>query len=167
MRPVVSNTSPLTNLAAIGRFDLLRDLFGQIEIAEAVWDELNANGRRWPGRDEVARAPWMRRHTPANRSLIVALMRDLDAGEAATIALAVELNASPVLLDERDGRHFAQRQGLQPMGVIGVLLLAKQRGLLPRVRPCLDALRTEAGFWLGDGIYTALLEQAGELGEER
>ena len=45
MRPVVSNTLPLTNLAAIGRFDLLRDLFGQIEIAEAVWDELNANGR--------------------------------------------------------------------------------------------------------------------------
>jgi hypothetical protein len=51
----VSNTSPLTNLAAIGQFDLLRQLYGGLLIAEAVWAELNADGRTWPGRAEVAR----------------------------------------------------------------------------------------------------------------
>ena len=48
---VVCNTSPLTNLAAIGQFDLLRQLYTELYIAEAVWDELNAGGQRWPGCD--------------------------------------------------------------------------------------------------------------------
>jgi len=55
---VVSNTSPLTNLAAIGQFDLLHSLYDKLYIAEAVWDELNANGKHWPGRDEVAAADY-------------------------------------------------------------------------------------------------------------
>lgn len=50
----VSNTSPLTNLAAIGQFDLLRDLYGGLLVAETVWEELNARGRAWPGCDEAA-----------------------------------------------------------------------------------------------------------------
>ncbi len=58
---VVSNTSPLTSLAAIGQFELLRRLYGEVHIADAVWDELNAGGRRWPGRDEVASAGWIHR----------------------------------------------------------------------------------------------------------
>ncbi len=56
---VVSNTSPLTSLAAINQFDLLRLLYGKLYIAKAVWDELNAYGKRWPGGDEVAAAAWV------------------------------------------------------------------------------------------------------------
>lgn len=59
---VVSNTSPLTNLAAIGRFDLLQGLYHQLHIAQGVWDELNAEGKHWPGRDEVAEADWIEQH---------------------------------------------------------------------------------------------------------
>ena len=162
MRRVVSNTSPLTNLAAIGQLDLLQSLFGRVEIAHAVWDELNANGRSWPGRDEVAQASWIVRQAPSNQALIRALQRDLDRGESASIALAVELGADLILLDEQDGRRLAQQQGLKPMGVVGVLLLAKQRGLLPAIRPSLDALRTDAGFWLGDAVYQLALQKAGE-----
>jgi uncharacterized protein len=75
---VVSNTSPLTNLAAIGQFDLLRRLFGEIEIPEGVWSELNANGKRWPGSLEVATATWIKRHMIKNQPLVTALRRDLD-----------------------------------------------------------------------------------------
>ena len=64
---VVSNTSPLTNLAAIGQFDLLHRLYSQVHIAEGVWEELNAGGRRWPGRDEVAAADWIERRPVQNR----------------------------------------------------------------------------------------------------
>lgn len=130
MRRVVSNTSPLTNLAAIGQLHLLQALFGQIDIAQAVWDELNADGRSWPGRDEVARSTWIRRQAPKNRALIRALQRDLDLGESESIALAVELGTDLILLDEQDGRRLAQQQGLRPMGVVGVLLLSKQRSML-------------------------------------
>ncbi|MFQ5613532.1 MAG: hypothetical protein ACE5H9_15515 [Anaerolineae bacterium] len=64
---VVSNTSPLTSLAAIEQFSLLKRLYSEIHIAEAVWEELNAGGRHWPGRDEVAAAAWIQRHPTQNR----------------------------------------------------------------------------------------------------
>ncbi|EGV18253.1 DUF3368 domain-containing protein [Thiocapsa marina] len=162
MRRIVSNTSPLTNLAAIGQLNQLHRLFGRVDIAHAVWDELNANGRSWPGRDEVARASWIVRQIPKNGALIRALQRDLDRGESESIALAVELGADLILLDEQDGRRIAQQQGLKPMGVVGVLLLAKQCGLLSAIRPELDALRTDAGFWLGDSVYQLALQKARE-----
>ena len=108
---VVSNTSPLTNLAAIGQFDLLHRLHGQVHIAEGVWEELNAGGRRWPGRDEVAAANWIERRPVQNRWLVAALQRDLDRGEAETIALALELGAELVLLDEREGRRLPSGSG--------------------------------------------------------
>jgi len=56
---VVSNTSPITNLAAIGRLDLLRSEFSQVQIADAVWEELNAKNTQWPGSREVSDAPWI------------------------------------------------------------------------------------------------------------
>jgi predicted nucleic acid-binding protein len=60
---VVCNTSPLTNLAAIKQFELLSCLFREVHIANGVWDELNAEGIRWPGSDEVASAGWISRHS--------------------------------------------------------------------------------------------------------
>ncbi len=67
---VVSNTSPITNLAAIHQFDLLHLLYGQIHIPDAVWAELNSEDTHWPGRDEVAAADWIETHTLQNRSLV-------------------------------------------------------------------------------------------------
>jgi len=79
-----------------------------------------------------------------------------------TIALGIQLGATLVLMDERDGRNRARRQGLRSMGVVGVLLLAKERGLIPEVRPRLDALHGKAGFWLSDPVYRQALASAGE-----
>lgn len=156
----VSNTSPLTNLAAIGQFELLQRLFGQINIAEGVWSELNAFGKPWPGRQEVAQAVWVNRSTVQDQSLVTALTRDLDLGEAESIALAVELKADLILLDEKEARHTAQRLGLKVMGVIGILLLAHARQEIPSVKPYLDALRQIAGFYLSEELYQAVLKQA-------
>ena len=134
----ISNTSPLTNLAAIGQFDLLRQLYGRLLIAEAVWEELNAEGRAWPGRTEVATANWIERRAVQNRPLVTALRERLDLGEAETIALAVECPPPFVLMDEREGRHAAHRFGLKTVGVVGVLieavkeLAAKVETLEPR-----------------------------------
>jgi hypothetical protein len=159
---VVSNTSPLTNLAAIDRFDLLRDLFGEIHIADGVWRELNAGGRPQVGSREVGAADWIHRHPAGNRPLIVALRRDLDLGEAETVALALELKADVVLMDEREGRHAAIRLGLEPLGVLGILLRAKKKGLLAEVRPAVDALRRQAGFYVADQLYREVLMSAEE-----
>lgn len=159
---VVCNTSPLTSLAAIGLFDLLRELFGQIHIAQGVWLELNHGGMRHPGSREVEDASWVERHEVQNQALVTILRRDLDRGEAETLALALELKADLVLLDEKEGRHAAGRLGIRSLGVLGMLLQAKRLGKLQEVRPHLDALRERAGFFLGDRLYRDVLEQAGE-----
>ena len=113
---VVSNTSPLTNLAAIGQFGLLRQLYGRLAIAEGVWGELNAFGHAWSGRDETAAASWIERFDVRNTPLVKTLRRDLDRGEAETIVLALEVQADLVLMDEREGRHAAQRFGTEDGG---------------------------------------------------
>ena len=159
---VVSNTSPLTNLAAIGQFDLLRRLYGELHIANGVWDELNANGKRWPGADNVAGANWIERHTIQNQALVDALSSDLDHGEAESIALAKELNAALILMDEKEGRRAAERLGLHVVGTVGVLLEAKVKRFLSSVRPHLDALRQTAGFYLSESVYQSTLVLAGE-----
>jgi len=159
---VVSNTSPLTNLAAIGQFDLLRRLYGELHIANGVWDELNANGKRWPGADNVAGANWIERHTIQNQALVDALSSDLDHGEAESIALAKELNAALILMDEKEGRRAAERLGLHVVGTVGILLEAKAKRKLSSVRPHLDALRQTAGFYLSESVYQSTLVLAGE-----
>lgn len=159
---VVSNTSPLTNLAAIHQFELLHLLYDQIHIPDAVWEELNSQGKRWPGSAEVSAAVWIETHTVRNRSLVDVLRRDLDAGESESIALALELGADMILMDEKEGRHAAQRLGLKVVGVIGVLLEARSRGFIEHVRPQLDALRQIAGFYMKDSLYHAVLVLASE-----
>lgn len=159
---VVSNTSPLTNLVAISQFSLLHSLFPEIFIAEGVWNELNAQNQRWPGSHEVATADWIYRKSIKNFPMVSALQRDLDRGEAETIALAIEINASLVLMDEQEGRHAAQRLGLKVIGVVGVLLEAKRAHLLSQIRSSLDALRQHAGFYLKDSVYRTALRLAGE-----
>jgi predicted nucleic acid-binding protein len=161
---VVSNTSPITNLAAIGQFDLLRQLYAGLHIPDAAWDELGARDKRWPGRDEVSAADWIERHTVQNNTLVLALRRDLHAGEAECIALALELSADLVLMDEQEGRRAAQRLGLRVMGVVGVLLEARAQQAVDGVRPHLDALRQTAGFYLSDAVYEHALSLADELG---
>ena len=160
---VVSNTSPLTNLAAIGRFDLLHRLYREIHIPLGVWNELNAKGKRWPGCEEVAGANWIERHPIQNLALIKALQRDLDRGEAETIALALEMKAAVVLLDEREGRRAARSLDLQVVGVVGLLLEAKAQGFIHALQPCLDGLRRTAGFYLDEILYKHALTLAGEL----
>jgi uncharacterized protein len=159
---VASDTSPLTSLAAIGQFELLRTLYGELHIAEGVWHELNHGGRRHPGSHEVEKASWIYRHKVREQILVMALRRDLDRGEAETLALAVELKADLVLLDEKEGRRIANRLGFRPLGVLGVLLQAKSLGAIAEIRPLLDALREQAGFFLSESLYGQVLEQAGE-----
>ena len=160
---VVSNTSPLTNLAAIGQFEILRQLYGELHIASAVWDELNSQGKRWPGSLEVEHnSAWIQQHRIHNQSLVISLQRDLDRGEAESIALALEIRADLILLDEREGRHAAARLGLRVVGVVGVLLEAKAQGELAAIRPMLDRLRQKAGFYLSEKFYQSALKLAGE-----
>lgn len=160
---VVSNASALINLARIDRLELLHELFGEICIPDAVWQEVVVAGAGLPGADLVAVAPWIKKHTVVNAVLAQALQQDLDAGESEAIALAVELEAELLLMDESLGRETARHLGLHFVGIIGVLIEAKHTARITAVKPYLDALREEAGFHIREALYLRVLNDVGEL----
>ena len=159
---VVSNTSPITNLVAVGQLDLLRQLYEKVFIPPAVSGELTRGDTRQSGATKIQMPAWIETRTVTNRALVVALQMELDEGEAEAIALARELAADLLLLDERRERAVASHLGLRFIGLLGVLIEAKQRGYLPAVRPVLDDLMTKAGFWVSQQLYARVLQAAGE-----
>jgi predicted nucleic acid-binding protein len=116
-----------------------------------------------PGAAEVKAADWIQVREVANKNLVRALRHDLDAGEAEAIALAVEVNADLLLMDERLGRATAQHLGLRYIGLIGVLVIARQRKLIAEIKPDLDRLRQVAGFYISESLYNRVLKDAAEL----
>jgi len=159
---VVSNTTPLIGLAMIGQFDLLRHLFREIYIAEAVYNEVVIAGRDEGGaKREVSHAAWINRTRVQDRLAVDVLLDELDAGEAETIVLARELNANWVLMDERKGRRKLTQLGMPKIGTVGILLKAKQEGLLTAIRPEFERLR-QHGFGVSQSVVDMVLEQAGE-----
>jgi len=159
---VVSNTSPVINLSAIGQLELLEKLFQQIIIPTAVYQEIAVDGTGQPGAIEVCTLPWVKSNKVNNSTLVKALQGELDSGEAEAIALAIENKADLLLLDERIGREVALRFGLQFIGVLGILILAKEKGYLLRVKPVVNELIVKAGFWISPALYDYVLNTAGE-----
>lgn len=151
---VVSDTSPITNLLRIGRVNLLRDLFETVVIPEAVYSEVSflENQRR-----EVASFDWIQIVRLANRRLFDTLMETLDRGEAEAIALSVELSADVRLIDETVGRSEAEKLGLEVTGLIGILIIAKEKSLIELLEPELKKLVSDAGFWLSPQLIEAVL----------
>lgn len=159
---VVSNTSPITNLAAVGQFELLHSLFGDVFVSPATLAELEFGGQDWPGAAEVRTSPWVIQQAVDDQTLVDALRLDLDRGEAEAIALALQLRADLVLLDERPARLAAQYLGLNVMGVVGMLVQARHVRLIRELRPLLDSLRNEAGFYIDQPLYQHALTLVNE-----
>lgn len=159
---VVSNTSPIMNLAIIGQLNLLNRLYGKVFIPEAVFQELSAVDSEENGLLKIQSRSWIEKRFITNRSLVDALLLDLDVGEAEAIVLAKEVNADLLLIDERRGRKIASRLGLKVIGLLGMLIEVKHRGFVSRVKPILDELIEKAGFWISSQFYKRVLCEAGE-----
>ncbi|MBW4618076.1 MAG: DUF3368 domain-containing protein [Cyanosarcina radialis HA8281-LM2] len=161
---VVSDTSAINNLAAIDRLYLLQQLYGTVLIPEAVYRELTDPSFPVAGATEVQTFDWIETRAVTDRLLVEALSDELDPGEAEAIALAVEVQADRVLIDERRGRLVAARLNLQYTGILGILVEAKSQGWVAEVKPLLDALIDQAGFWIAEPLYNRVL---GLVNEDR
>jgi predicted nucleic acid-binding protein len=159
---VVSNSSPLINLAIIDQFHLLESLFSTILIPDTVWQECVIDGKGKSGTEIIEEASFIRRMQPTNTNLIKLLRRELDEGESEAIALAIEIQADLVLLDERDARDIADIYGLNMTGVAGILLSAKREGYISSVRKYLDLLQTKASFRISRELYNQILRSSNE-----
>ena len=162
---VVSDTSVLIHLAEIDRFSLLRRLYTEVTIPTAVWRETVVEGGGRPGAPETRSAHtsgWIEVAAPAADTDTYRQLREaLDAGEAEALALADQLQADLVLLDESAARQWAEELEIPKTGTVGVLLRAKREGLIDAVRPALNALRKTA-FWIDDSLYRHALDAANE-----
>jgi hypothetical protein len=166
MPRVVSDASPLIFLAAVGRFDLLRRLYGSVVVPARVFQEVTQAQPSLPGAAEVRQAiadGWMEVRTPAATPLDGWLRSLLDEGESQAIALALEIGAAGLLMDESDGREIGGRLGLKPIGTLGTLLRAKGAGLIPEVKPILTELRQKHSFRISNELLARALGAAGEV----
>jgi len=159
---IVSDTSPINNLTEINQLHLLHQLYGTVLIPEAVFQELTDPSFPVAGATEVQTFDWIQTLTVSDRTLVEAMSNELDIGEAEAIALAVEIQADQVLIDERRGRLVATRLNLRCIGILGILVEAKSQGLIAEVKPLLDALVNEAGFWVAEPLYNSILRLVGE-----
>ncbi|NJL49934.1 MAG: DUF3368 domain-containing protein [Leptolyngbyaceae cyanobacterium SM2_5_2] len=106
---------------------------------------------------------WLEVKAAQDLQLVWALEQTLDPGESAAIALATELKADRLLIDERLGRRVAMQRGLKVRGILGIIVNAKNQGLLPAAKPLLDRLINEAGFRVSQVLYERTLQESGEL----
>jgi predicted nucleic acid-binding protein len=143
---------------------LLRSQFGEVRIPSAVHAELQRLRHATALRaiQDAIDAGWIRPCAVLQGKLVQSLAAMLDAGEAEAIALALELRAELILLDEKDGRRAAERAGLRVTGVLGILLRAKQQGAITQLKPEIEALRALARFYVSPGLRLRVLEAAGE-----
>lgn len=159
---LVLDASPLITLARIGSLSLLRPLADQIVISEAVYAECVSHAAGRPGSIEIAQADWITRRKVEHRARVEQLHTRIGLGEAETIILAREIGANAiVVLDDATARRFAELEGCRVVGLLGLLVVAKQRGLVSAVRPLLNAMRS-SGFFIGDDLSMTILRQVDE-----
>lgn len=160
---VVSNTSPISNLAAIGQLSLLQQVYGRITIPQAVADEIAKVAIIYTQAASVPQQDWIKIQSVNDVTTVARLRgKKLDAGESEAIALALEVGAELLLIDEQLGRKLAVREGLNITGLVGVLLEAKHQGFISKIKPVVDALMIQARFRISSQLYTEILRLAGE-----
>ena len=150
--PVVCNSSPLIGLEQIYHLVLLRNLFETLVVPPAVVTEVEAN---------VVLPSWIETVSLNEKIGPLILRASLGPGESEAISLALETDARLIILDDRPARRLAQSLKLTVIGTLGILLLAKKKGLIPAVKPLIDGL-IEFDFRVAPALYEQLLADAGE-----
>ena len=146
--PAVANSTCLIGLERIGRLDLLQELFEPVFIPPKVQEEFGVT------------VEWIKVQAPSNQMLVNVLKLVVDEGEAEAIALALE-KGWRLIADDRKARICAKRLGVKVIGTAGILVRAKRAGVVPSVKPLLEALR-QTGFHLSSELVAEVLRLVGE-----
>jgi len=132
-----------------------------VRIPSAVLTEISAKADEACKQIEQATNDWLKVVEVKNRAAVQLLMADLDLGEAEVIAIAKEINADTLLLDDLDARRFAKRVGLPTIGTIGILLSARLQGKIPSLKDEIERLQIH-GFRISKTLMEEALKAAGE-----
>ncbi|KXH81973.1 DUF3368 domain-containing protein [Sporosarcina sp. HYO08] len=166
MRKIITNSTPVIGLSMIGKLSLLNELFDEVYVPEAVYNEIvNGRSNRKYGKEELKGLIEEGSFSLVqikNKQLVDTLYGKLHEGELETIVGAKELGLQNVLLDEQAARSFAKTFLLRPIGTVGILLLAKKKGKVERIQPLLDELIAN-GIFLSKSLYKQVLFEAKEI----
>ncbi len=149
-RIIIADASSIIALNNIDRLDVLKSLFVNISITPEVSEEFG-----------LLLPDWIQIIDVKDRDKIRLLMTDLDIGEASAIALALEHPASLLIIDERRGRRYARQLGIRLIGILGILVQAKEQRLIDRLADCLNDLE-RVGFRMSESLKKQILIRAGE-----
>jgi predicted nucleic acid-binding protein len=157
---VIADAGPLIAFARLGQLELLTRVFEQVLVTEEVFAECTCRTDYAEAKPimEAAKNQLIQRCTAPPSHFELAL--HVDAGEASAIAAAAHWGCG-VLMDDKAGRHMAKNFCVASIGTVGVLVLAKQKQMLPSIKPLLDQL-TQSGYFLGDKLIASALAVVGE-----
>jgi len=159
---VVADTSVVVNLTCIGHADLLQRLYREVWIPKKVAEEFSWQTSVNPRFRGLQLPSWIQIRDPRAISEKLRSNGSLDDGERAALALALEIHADAILIDEENGREVARELGLHRIGILGILLRARNHGLIPALKPIMDALKRNANFWVSEPLREHILKQSGE-----
>jgi predicted nucleic acid-binding protein len=161
---VISDTTPLISLMKIGHLKLVNQLFGEIQVPEAVYNELISNPHFNEEAREIRESDFIKRVHVDDEKAVDLLRRitGLDMGESEAIILSDTCKADLLLMDEVKGRHIAQQMGIRIMGTIGLLMIAYEEELLSseEIVACVECLRN-AGRHISNKLFEQLMEKIG------
>ena len=156
----IVNTSPLFYLHRLGLLELLNKLYGHITVPEAVEKELKEGQAQGEDVPQLENHPWVEIKS-VSMPRYLQLIADLGPGESEVLALATNHPSALVILDDKLARRIAEMQGFRLTGTAGVLVQAKQKGLVPALKPVIEKL-LDLNFRLKPDFVKATLELAGE-----
>ena len=148
---IIADTSCLILLEKLKMLNVLRQLFGQLFITRNVANEY---GKDIP--------EWIKIADPKDKTSVLILESQVDRGEASSIALALEINQCLLIIDDRKGRRVANQFGINVTGTLGILVDAKNEGIISEIKPVLEKIR-QTNFRLSKQLEMYVLHQAGEL----
>ncbi len=149
-RIIIADSSCLIALSNIGELDLLKKVYTEISITPEIVAEF---GETIP--------EWMNIETVSDNTKIELLELELDRGEASAIALALEQENSLLIIDEKKGRLIAKRMRITITGILGVILKAKEVGIITVVKPIIEKLES-VDFRISEKLKKQILDKAGE-----
>ena len=159
---VISDTSCIGYLIIIDKLILLKENFSKIIVPEIVHKEILQLSSKYDV-NRYLKAEWITSRPITNNRLYKELLSQVDEGESEAIVLSQEIHADLLLIDERKGTEVARSFGIRTIGLLGVLLLSKQKKLIPLVQPILHELIANTTFRITKILYTNVLKQANEL----
>jgi len=159
---IISDASPLVCFIKINRLDILQKLFEKVIVPPIVFLEIQKIKPLGFSVDEFMNAKWVSVLEPASPALFLDLSEKVDEGEAQAIALAKEVSPDFLLIDERRGTTIARNMGIKTIGVVGIIIRAKEKKLIPEGKTILDELRSKPKFWISEQVYQTALKMLDE-----